>query len=182
MSNLTHLQGRSTKVKYMSRILEKNHVGSETGSGSETRTSWKVVTGFTTLVNCVPGYLHPGDRRSEPGRRVGHLPVHPPPRHGLQHRPLTHTALTSGTTLRNYPAKCNSSVFAAWRLMKSLPSRSLFFLCNSKNSSILFRVQSSATWYQQPVLRIRDVYPGFKFFHPGSKFFPTRIPGPHQRI
>ncbi len=39
MSNLTHLQDRNKKVKFMSRILEKIHVGSETngkvGSGSE---------------------------------------------------------------------------------------------------------------------------------------------------
>jgi hypothetical protein len=30
MRNLTHLQGRNTKVKFMLRILEKIHVGSET--------------------------------------------------------------------------------------------------------------------------------------------------------
>jgi hypothetical protein len=31
MSNLTHLQGRNPKVKFMSRILERSSVGSETG-------------------------------------------------------------------------------------------------------------------------------------------------------
>ncbi len=36
MRNLTHLQGRNTKVKFMSKILEKIYIGSETGSGSET--------------------------------------------------------------------------------------------------------------------------------------------------
>jgi hypothetical protein len=34
MSNLTHLQGKNTKVKFMSRILEHIYVGSETGSGA----------------------------------------------------------------------------------------------------------------------------------------------------
>jgi hypothetical protein len=33
-SNLTHLQGRNTEVKFKSRILERIYVGSETGSGS----------------------------------------------------------------------------------------------------------------------------------------------------
>ncbi len=44
--NLTHLQDENTKVKFMLllRILEKNHVGSETGSGSET--NWKVGSGY----------------------------------------------------------------------------------------------------------------------------------------
>ncbi len=42
----THLQDRNTKVKFMSRILGKIYVGSETGSGFET--NWKVwsVCGF----------------------------------------------------------------------------------------------------------------------------------------
>ncbi len=43
ISNLTHLQDGNTKVKFMSRILEKIHVGSEKGSGSET--NWKVESG-----------------------------------------------------------------------------------------------------------------------------------------
>jgi hypothetical protein len=34
--NLTHLKGGNTKLKVMLRILEKIHVRSETGSGSET--------------------------------------------------------------------------------------------------------------------------------------------------
>ncbi len=41
MSNLTHLQGKNTKVKiYVKIIRKKIYVGSETGSGSET--NWKV--------------------------------------------------------------------------------------------------------------------------------------------
>jgi hypothetical protein len=36
MSNLTHLKDGNTKVKFRSRILEKSHVGSETGSRSYT--------------------------------------------------------------------------------------------------------------------------------------------------
>jgi hypothetical protein len=31
--NLTHLQDGNTKVKFTLRIIEKNHVGSETGFG-----------------------------------------------------------------------------------------------------------------------------------------------------
>jgi hypothetical protein len=34
MSKLTHLQDRNATVKFMSRIIEKNYVGSETGIGS----------------------------------------------------------------------------------------------------------------------------------------------------
>jgi hypothetical protein len=34
--NLTHLQDRRTKVKFMLKILAKIELGSETGSGSET--------------------------------------------------------------------------------------------------------------------------------------------------
>jgi hypothetical protein len=33
---------------------------------------------------------------------------------------------------------------------------------------------------QKQLLRIRDVYPGFEFFHPGSRV--KTIPDPHQRI
>jgi hypothetical protein len=36
MSNLTHLTRQKYKGKIISRIFEKFHVGSETGSGSET--------------------------------------------------------------------------------------------------------------------------------------------------
>ncbi len=43
MSNLTHLWGRKTKIEFMSRILEKIYVGSETGSGSGT--NWTVGSG-----------------------------------------------------------------------------------------------------------------------------------------
>jgi hypothetical protein len=31
-----HTQDENTKVKFMLKILEQNHVGSETGAGSET--------------------------------------------------------------------------------------------------------------------------------------------------
>ncbi len=44
----THLQGRNTKIKFMSRILEKIYVGSETGSGSEF--NWKVGSGSEKII------------------------------------------------------------------------------------------------------------------------------------
>ncbi len=37
--NLKHLQDKNTKVKFMLRILEKIHEGSETGSGSRSETN-----------------------------------------------------------------------------------------------------------------------------------------------
>jgi hypothetical protein len=48
MSNLTHLQGRNTKVKFVSSLLEKIYVGSETGSESET--NWKVGSGSEKII------------------------------------------------------------------------------------------------------------------------------------
>jgi hypothetical protein len=35
---------------------------------------------------------------------------------------------------------------------------------------------------RNPVLRIRDVYPGSEFFHPGSRVEKIPFPDPHQRI
>jgi hypothetical protein len=48
MSNITHLQDGNAKVKFKSRILEKIHVGSETGSGY----------GSTTLNTEIPDLVH----------------------------------------------------------------------------------------------------------------------------
>ncbi len=42
VGNLKHLQDGNTKLKSMLKILEKNHVGSGTGSGHVSETNWKV--------------------------------------------------------------------------------------------------------------------------------------------
>jgi hypothetical protein len=51
MSNLTHLQGRNTKVKFTSRILEQIYVGSETGFGAGSETNRKVGSGSRSEKN-----------------------------------------------------------------------------------------------------------------------------------
>jgi hypothetical protein len=40
------------------------------------------------------------------------------------------------------------------------------------------KLQVSGFW-QEPVLRTRDVYPGYEFFHPGSRA--QKIPDPQHR-
>ncbi len=52
--NLTHLQDKNTKIKFMLRISEKNHVGFETGSesgyGSETNCKIGSVCGSKKII------------------------------------------------------------------------------------------------------------------------------------
>ncbi len=50
----------------------------------------------------------------------------------------------------------------------------LYFLCQGKGWKCESRARGDKARFD-PVLQLRDVYPG-------SEFFPSRIPDPHQRI
>ncbi len=64
LADLTHLQDGIRKLKFMLRILEKNHVGSETESVSGSETKWKrewknhsISTTLNLEVVVVPGTM-----------------------------------------------------------------------------------------------------------------------------
>ncbi len=183
MSNLIHLQRRNAKVKFMSRILEKNLVGCGTGSGFETiikvgSRSEKNHTGCncTILVICARVFA-PWWSLRRVWTTCWPSPCSPSSS-AWSSTPATHSL---GSSSRHNSQKLSSQIqqpsLCASRSMKSLASRSLFFLCNSNNSSILLRVQSvqlessnqccgSGMFISDPNFFVPD--PNFSISDPGS--------------
>jgi hypothetical protein len=73
-------------------------------------------------------------------------------------------------------------LMTTWLISGINRGRGQFFHCCNEKANNVFRVANTslrlhlaACDVYLPVLRIRDIYPG-------SDFFPSRIPDPHQRI
>ncbi len=94
--------------------------------------------------------------------------------------PFGHLICWPAGLLTYYPAM--TAYWSAENLAVYCWPFDLFFTFNQHLAILPLHVNGSVA-----VLRIRDVFPGSwildpYFIHPGSEFFSSRIPNPHQRI